>query len=59
MSLQPHSAVILAKRNIMERATKYVIYANIGGVESLIKGKLCSWGGGTLDKHGALKVVFQ
>ena len=36
------SAVITARRNILQRATKYVKY---GGVEGLIKGKpLKTWG---------------
>ena len=36
---------LLAKRNVIKRATKYVKYGNIGGVERLIKGKpLLTWG---------------
>ena len=42
MTLQPHSAALLAKRNIIQRATKYVKYGNIGGIERLIKGKSLS-----------------
>ena len=36
---------LIAKRNVIQRATKYVKYGNIGSVETLIKGKpLLTWG---------------
>ena len=37
-SLQSHSAVFSARRNVLQRATKYVINRNIRGVDRLIKG---------------------
>ena len=53
VGLDPHSAAQKPRRNILQRATKNVKYANIGGC--IVTGRR----GRAPGKHGSMKVVFQ